>query len=521
MLFYVLRGYQFLVLSRLAFRTRRWFSAVATSLGVRLLLTKMTADHTMGLLTFLRIVLGIPKPPGAVPRNAPPPNKRPPRVEIFGPRGVRRMLRMLWHITHTHSEFAYVVHELLFPGEQPSVPAEVRTNQESVDEVDVRSESECVGRDIWCDEQGFWRGLVDMSPKQAHCLWGAVVDAGPIEHRDPCIGYVIREIPRDALSPTSATPRKFVILGDTYDASSIIPLVHADANASAPTKSNASTSDVSVPTRVPISLSSPHIDFSVLPLLNPHGNDVHVRVPVSLLVHEATDAYLPPHIDPQQRTGKNRTPESVTEKAVSRGHSTPAMAGAFARAVAAEKLVMNHIGARFPAPEMEYSNHHGGGRNQFRLGCMRELERQAAVGWNSKRRMHSYVQAARDHLTVSIVPNKPRQVIDVDDEEDAFAQLQEPQEGATEPLGKGKMRAPGPSQPRLSREDIDASMVQEVEYVGELELGRSVGISASGDGDATADRVAANTRRQGKRRAPMSDGSGAGDSRGGSRFRLG
>ena len=107
------------------------------------------ADHTMGTLTFLRTVLGIPKPkvPGVTPD---PPNSLPPRVEIFGPRGIRRMLRMLWHMTHTHSEHPYVVHELLFPGEQPSVAADGRPggyDQETVvDEMDVRRESECAGR---------------------------------------------------------------------------------------------------------------------------------------------------------------------------------------------------------------------------------------------------------------------------------------------------------------------------------------------------------------------------------------
>ena len=67
----------------------------------------------MGILTFLRNVLGIPKP---VP-DATPPNERPPRVEIYGPRGIRRMVRMLWSMTHTRSEFSYAIHELLFNGE--------------------------------------------------------------------------------------------------------------------------------------------------------------------------------------------------------------------------------------------------------------------------------------------------------------------------------------------------------------------------------------------------------------------
>lgn len=135
----------------------------------------------MGTLTFLRNILGIPKPkvPGVTPL---PPNRHAPRVEIFGPRGIRRMLRMLWHMTHTHSEHPYVVNELLFPGEQPSIAANV-SDEPGTDETDVRRESECIGRDIWCDENGFWRSIVDIPPDNRHHLWGAIVDAGPIQHR--------------------------------------------------------------------------------------------------------------------------------------------------------------------------------------------------------------------------------------------------------------------------------------------------------------------------------------------------
>ena len=82
----------------------------------------------------------------------------------------------------------------------------------------------------------------------------------------------------------------------------------------------------------------------MIPLINEDNN------PVSLLIHEATDAYIPAHIDPEQRTGKNRTERSVMEKAVDKGHSTPAMAGLFAKQIDAQRLALNHIGARFVVP---------------------------------------------------------------------------------------------------------------------------------------------------------------------------
>jgi ribonuclease Z len=64
----------------------------------------------------------------------------------------------------------------------------------------------------------------------------------------------------------------------------------------------------------------------------------------TLLVHEATNAYIPSGIDPQ--SPKSDTEESVKQRAIQRGHSTPAMAGEFARAIRARGLVLNHFGSR-------------------------------------------------------------------------------------------------------------------------------------------------------------------------------
>ena len=59
-----------------------------------------------------------------------------------------------------------------------------------------------------------------------------------------------------------------------------------------------------------------------------------------LLVHEATNAYLP-GLD----RGTNR--EAIRRASVSHGHSTPEMAGAFARRIGARRLVLNHFSPRY------------------------------------------------------------------------------------------------------------------------------------------------------------------------------
>jgi ribonuclease Z len=156
------------------------------------------------------------------------------------------------------------------------------------------------------------------------------VSAAPILHSVPCIGYVVTEAPVPGkMEPAKYIPhlkrtktpmsvmsrlqqgetveladgsvlhgparrrgRKLAILGDTYDPSPIAGLAA--------------------------------------------GADV--------LIHEATNAYLP-GIDPT--TKEDETAESVETRTKSRGHSTPQMAGKFAKRIEAQKLVLNHFSARY------------------------------------------------------------------------------------------------------------------------------------------------------------------------------
>jgi ribonuclease Z len=80
---------------------------------------------------------------------------------------------------------------------------------------------------------------------------------------------------------------------------------------------------------------------AMIPLIN--SSPGHV----ALLVHEATDCCIPSEVDSDGITGKHRTPESVCKVSLERGHSTPAMAGEFAKAIGAQRLFLNHLGGRF------------------------------------------------------------------------------------------------------------------------------------------------------------------------------
>lgn len=275
-------------------------------------------------------------------------------MEIFGPAGLRSFVRQNFRMTATHTGDHYVVHELLKPHDRVTpckdfLPSETEDSNSSQRPVcsagfhdwDIRHPSEECGRDIYAGEDNFWRGITSGQGRHGDI----VVDAGSIYHRgtlethkwrianscvtDPCIGFVFRE--------NSDPRRKIVILGDTSDPSTIIPLC-----------------------------------------INPSP---------SLLIHEATDAHIPYHID--AKLGR-RDAEEVLSKTIDRGHSTPAMAGTFANMIGARRLVLNHIGARFPGPS-EDTNH----RNWLILS---EIQNQASYTWDSGRQ----AEVAFDYMRVVI-----------------------------------------------------------------------------------------------------------------------
>lgn len=66
----------------------------------------------------------------------------------------------------------------------------------------------------------------------------------------------------------------------------------------------------------------------------------------TLLIHEATDSTISPGRDVNGKLSK-RSMEVVMKTTLARGHSTPVMAGEFAKRVGAQALVLNHIGSRY------------------------------------------------------------------------------------------------------------------------------------------------------------------------------
>lgn len=178
------------------------------------------------------------------------------------------------------------------------------------------------GQNLFQDSQGVWRDIFKDSLLS--------VSAAPIHHSAPCVGYVVLEAPLPGkMDPSLYKPH---LLRNKAPMSLLAKLQAGE------TVILQDATVLDPPPRRPgrrVAILGDTYDPSPIALLA-QGADI--------LIHEATNAYLP-GIDPA--TKPDESSEFVESRTKSRGHSTPQMAGEFARRIGAKKLVLNHFSARY------------------------------------------------------------------------------------------------------------------------------------------------------------------------------
>ena len=246
-----------------------------------------------------------------------PPNLLPPQpLEIYGPLGTRAYVRNGLKLTYTLLEGSYVVHELRFP-EDPSGETE---------------NSPSPSQGLHPSESPDGRNIAQVDGKWVQIFKDDVisVSAAPILHSVPCVGYVVQEAPvRGKIDPKLYIPH----LERTGTDKKVMKQIHRGQ-----TVTLADGTVLEGPPREPgrkiVILGDTHDPSPIAELAR--GAD--------LIVHEATNAHLP-GVD--SRTKAEDTDKSVEERTKSRGHSTPQMAGKFAKRIGASNLFLNHFSSRY------------------------------------------------------------------------------------------------------------------------------------------------------------------------------
>ncbi|RUO96549.1 beta-lactamase-like protein [Jimgerdemannia flammicorona] len=327
----------------------------------KVFVTHMHGDHCFGLPPLLCTMTN---------SNPSASNEAPkPPIEIFGPSTLRRWLRSTLKLTRSTLGRQYTVHELL-------LPTDPIDSGDPTDPDNPLHHNEILGRNILIDTaNNAWSVLTTDK-------WSVI--AAPIVHSIPSLGYVLTEHP---------IPGKIDIV-------TIQPLLarNKDAllreqgvkNPMALLRTVQSGKDLHLPDGTVVLAPKPRPgrrivilgDTSDPSLIAPHARDA------DLVVHEATNAKT--FLDPPELTY-----EEAERNAISHGHSTPQMAGRWARGVNARRLVLTHFSARYKGDDGGEEGAQGEGPR-----VMEEIRRLAVETFGEER--DGEVFCARDFWSVDV-----------------------------------------------------------------------------------------------------------------------
>jgi len=225
-------------------------------------------------------------------------------------------------LTHTQLGQRYTVHEL-HPGQIPEQNKELQLHP-----------CEVMGRDIPIVD-GVWRSILSKSASMK-------VDASPILHSVFSLGFVITEpdsvgtLDKKSYEPALNRNKAELAAQGVKNPMSLLSKIQKGERVTLPDGSVLEPPGLR-PGRKIVILGDTHDPSAISELAKG----------ASVVVHEATNAHLPLF----DTGAQNQTCEEHQQWTMSRGHSTPQMAGSFASSIEAGALIMNHFSARYRADD--------------------------------------------------------------------------------------------------------------------------------------------------------------------------
>jgi len=266
-------------------------------------------------------------------------------IEIYGPEGIRDMVRATIQLTYSRVVAPFRVHEL------KGVPylhgkcvkwrppdAVVRTRP------DAAYGEQPGGRDIMPDANGHYHLFTDGD---------LTVQAAPMQHTVPCVGFVVNEAQRpgrlrvELVQPLVERQREQLKkqLG-LRDANKVFAILKAQA----PGESFTFPDGTVLRTEEFLEPAKKGRKVVVMGDTCTGDHIAALSEGADVLIHEATNAFLP-EIDKTRHADYSR----LERDTFVHGHSTPQMAGRFAQRIAAKRLVLTHFSPRYRGEDDERS----------------------------------------------------------------------------------------------------------------------------------------------------------------------
>lgn len=370
--------------------TQRQFqhSQYRPSMVTKIFISHMHGDHVFGLPGLL-CSLGLAQTD----------NKYNTGIDIYGPEGLREFLYTAVLSTFSTVVPRFRVHELKGIPCRSRAPERERPRRKLLRSDIVQSflRAEDIDRsmDLYPDSSGIYSLVSPDDSKldgQNMTASNALsVRAAPMDHTIPCVGFVVVERDRQGtlhpervahiIQQNSNKLKEHFNIADPRYVYKLVKKMLPGESLTFPDGSVVNASDVMDP---------PRRGRKVVIMGDTCSGEFirDIAMDADVLVHEATNAWIQGVTDLE---GKYATPQELERELISRGHSSPKMAGKFAASIRARHLVLTHFSARF-----------GGGDLEVERRAMKSFERIAYKAATSAGQLDVEVTAANDFLVVNV-----------------------------------------------------------------------------------------------------------------------